>query len=49
MGNSLKMEVLGDEPAMPDCFSPFFYKSLSFSLASLSFGCVKSDGLEVIF
>jgi len=31
MGNSLKMEVLGDEPAMPDCFSPFSQVSLFFS------------------
>jgi len=31
MGNSPKMEVLGDEPAMPDCFSPFLQISLFFS------------------
>ena len=28
-GNSPKMEVLGDEPAMPDCFSPFVQVSFS--------------------
>lgn len=34
-GNSPKMEVQGDEPVMPDCFSPFVQISVSFFILEL--------------